>query len=70
VLDAVLEDPAHAVAIECAVHPDGPAAHIRRRLALDRAGWTVLEAFPSRWGERPAEVVVELLHSLPPTHRA
>lgn len=61
VLDLVVDEPSRAVAVECSVHPDGAASHIRRRLALQRGGWTVLEAFPSRWEDRRGELVVELL---------
>ena len=64
VLDIVVDDPRRAIAIECSVHPGGAAAHIRRHLALLRAGWTVLEAFPSRWEDRRGELVVELLQRL------
>ncbi|GIE94270.1 hypothetical protein Ari01nite_17350 [Paractinoplanes rishiriensis] len=44
----------------CAVHPDGPAAHIRRERALRRAGWRLLDAFPSRWSDNPAAAALEL----------
>ncbi|GAA3453170.1 DEAD/DEAH box helicase [Dactylosporangium matsuzakiense] len=33
----------------CAPHPDGNRAHLERQRALLRAGWTLREAFPSRW---------------------
>lgn len=35
--------------IECHPHPDGAGAHLRRRQALARVGWTITAAFPSRW---------------------
>jgi hypothetical protein len=54
------------LALECRVHPDGPDAHIARRLALRQAGWAVHDAFPSRWAHRRAELVVELLHRFGP----
>ncbi|WP_436521014.1 DEAD/DEAH box helicase [Actinoplanes sp. HUAS TT8] len=37
------------VGVLCAVHPDGPAAHLERQGALHRAGWRLVDAFPSRW---------------------
>jgi hypothetical protein len=42
------------------VHPDGPVAHIRRERALRRAGWRLLDAFPSRWSDNPAAAALEL----------
>ncbi|GIE85340.1 AAA domain-containing protein [Actinoplanes regularis] len=37
------------VGVLCAVHPDGPDAHLERQGALHRAGWQLIDAFPSRW---------------------
>jgi hypothetical protein len=64
VIDLVAD---HAdVAIECGVHPDGPDRHIEQHLELRAAGWTVLEAHRSRWGDRRAELVIRLLDQLRP----
>jgi hypothetical protein len=60
-VDLCIGDGPGAIAVVCSVHPHGSAAHIRRHLALVRAGWTVVEAFPSRWEDRRGELVVELL---------
>lgn len=60
VIDIGIERPSD-VAIEAAIHPEGPSAHVVRHLSLMRLGWTVLEAFPSRWADRRGELVVELL---------
>lgn len=49
-----------AVALDCTVHPDGPAAHIARHRALRRAGWRVVDAFASRWDGDAAAAAVEL----------
>jgi hypothetical protein len=49
-----------ALGLMCTVHPDGPEAHIDRQLALMRAGWELRDTFASRWGERTAELAVEL----------
>ena len=48
-------------AVECEVHPEGPAAHIERHLALRRRGWELAEAYRSRWGDRRGELIVELV---------
>ncbi|HEV2766293.1 MAG TPA: AAA domain-containing protein [Acidimicrobiales bacterium] len=64
VLDVCLEDRSRDVALECRVHLDGSDRHIQRHLALRRAGWTLLEAYRSKWGERPAELTLELLRRL------
>jgi hypothetical protein len=64
VVDVCLANPVQLVALECGVHPAGPAAHIDRHLALRRSGWEIVEAYPSRWSERPGELVVELARSL------
>ncbi|MDQ3106304.1 MAG: hypothetical protein M3Q68_00670, partial [Actinomycetota bacterium] len=65
VVDLALLDGRHrSVAIECRVHDDGPGAHVDRHLALDRAGWIVLEAHRSRWESRRGELTVELLRAL------
>jgi len=64
VLDVCVDDDGRDVVIECGVHPDGPDAHIERHLSLVRAGWDVLDAYPSRWAEHRGELVVELLHRI------
>ncbi|MCL5459689.1 hypothetical protein M3M33_13725, partial [Loigolactobacillus coryniformis] len=51
-------------AVECEVHPDGPEAHVERRLALLRSDWAVIDAFASRWRSRPGAVVLDLLERL------
>ena len=64
VVDISLCDATRNVGFECDVHPDGPDAHIERHLALRRAGWDLVGAHRSRWGERPGELAVDLLHRL------
>lgn len=59
-LDLVVGDGPAALGVVCGVHPDGPDAHIERRLALTRAGWALRDVFATRWGERHAELAVEL----------
>lgn len=61
-VDVCVHFPDRSPGIECGVHPDGPAAHIRRHLDLERRGWELIEAYRSRWADRRAEFVVELLN--------
>ncbi|BCJ45955.1 hypothetical protein GCM10010168_49030 [Actinoplanes ianthinogenes] len=49
-----------AVGVFCGVHPDGPAAHLERQGALHRAGWHLLDAFPSRWQGDPRRAALEI----------
>lgn len=60
-VDIVLGEGDHAIAVICGVHVDGPDAHISRHLDLARTGWTVFEAFETRWGERLQELAVEIV---------
>jgi hypothetical protein len=64
VVDLVVDDHTRTVAVECEVHPDGAEAHVERRLALLAAGWSVHDAFRSRWAGRPAAFAVHLAQVL------
>lgn len=44
----------------CGVHPDGPAAHLARQRDLHRLGWTLVDAFPSRWHGDPRRAAREI----------
>ncbi|MGH9124581.1 MAG: DEAD/DEAH box helicase [Acidimicrobiales bacterium] len=66
VVDVCAADESRSLALECSVHPGGVDAHIDQHLALLRRGWEFLEAFQSRWGDRRAELVVELAAELRP----
>lgn len=66
VVDVAIADESRSVGIECGVHSDGPEAHIDRHLALARRGWVLLEAYQSRWAERRAELIVNLVGTLKP----
>ncbi|MGI5242332.1 AAA domain-containing protein [Dactylosporangium sp. CA-139066] len=44
----------------CAPHPDGDAAHLDRQRELRRAGWTLREAFASRWGADAVRAALDL----------
>lgn len=59
-LDLVVGDGPGAVGVECGVHRDGPDAHVERHLALRSAGWTLIDAFPSRWDRQAARAALEL----------
>ncbi|MCD0443381.1 AAA domain-containing protein [Glycomyces sp. A-F 0318] len=63
-VDLVVGDGDDAVGVICAVHPDGPAAHLARHRALRRAGWRLADAFPSTYGDDPARAAVALLADL------
>jgi hypothetical protein len=65
VVDVCVATAGRDVAVETAVHPAGPAAHLDRHLALRRAGWRVLEAHASRHPSEPA-LVLEITHALAP----
>jgi hypothetical protein len=52
VIDVAVIRPVGPTAVLTTIHPDGVDAHIDRHLELARAGWRVLEVFPSRWAER------------------
>ncbi|HSH59698.1 MAG TPA: DEAD/DEAH box helicase, partial [Acidimicrobiales bacterium] len=60
VVDVCVGDGKRFFAVECCVHAERPDAHIERHLSLSRMGWDFLEAYPSRWGDRRGELVVEL----------
>jgi hypothetical protein len=52
VIDVAALRPAGPTAVLTSIHADGVDAHIDRHLELSRAGWRVIEVFPSRWSER------------------
>ena len=60
---AVGEGPG-AVGVEARVHADGADAHIRRRMALRRAGWEIVSAFESQWLADPEAAVQRIVRRL------
>ncbi|GIE31304.1 hypothetical protein Ait01nite_043490 [Actinoplanes italicus] len=44
----------------CGVHPGGPEAHLARQSALHRAGWRLIDAFPTRWDGDPRRAALEI----------
>lgn len=59
-VDLVVGRGAQALGVLCGLHADGPDAHIDRRLELTRAGWTLRDAYATRWAEQPEQLAVEL----------
>ena len=53
-----------AIGVLCGVHPDGPAAHLARQRALHRAGWRLVDGFPSRWQGDPRRAALEIAETL------
>lgn len=60
-VDVCLGTGEDAVGLICAVHPDGPAAHLERQRTLARAGWRLVDAFATRWASDPRRAAVDLL---------
>jgi len=60
-VDVCLGTGGDAVGLICAVHPDGVTAHLERQRTLHRAGWRLVDAFPSRWSADPNRAAVDLL---------
>ncbi len=52
VLDVAADCSAGPTALITRLHPGGVDEHIDRHLELARAGWRVIEVFPSRWAQR------------------
>jgi hypothetical protein len=48
----------------CRPHEDGTAAHVERQRTLLRAGWTLHDAFASRWGDDATRAALELASEL------
>ncbi|MEU4622734.1 AAA domain-containing protein [Actinoplanes sp. NPDC023801] len=63
-LDLCAGPASSAVGVLCGVHPDGPAAHLARQAALHRAGWRLIDAFPTRWNGDPRRAALEIAASL------
>ncbi|MEV6344844.1 ATP-binding protein [Actinoplanes sp. NPDC051851] len=65
-IDLVAGAPAHPVGVLCGVHPDGVPAHLARQSALHRAGWRLLDAFPTRWHGDPRRAALEIAAATQP----
>jgi hypothetical protein len=53
-----------AIGVLCGVHPLGPDAHVARQRALHRAGWRLVDGFPSRWQGDPRRAALEIAAAL------
>lgn len=61
-VDLVIGDGEAALGVLFGVHPDGPEAHVERHHQLRRAGWDLREVFDTKWGDRRAELTIELAY--------
>jgi hypothetical protein len=60
-VDLCLGDGDDAWALLTRPHPDGPTAHVARRDTLVRAGWHVVEVFPSAYAGEVVPAALDLL---------
>lgn len=63
-IDLVVGEGDAAFGVVCAVHPDGPRAHLDRHRALRRAGWRLVDAFPSTYADDASRAAVAVLAEL------
>lgn len=63
-VDLCVGDGDAAVGLICRVHPDGVDAHLERQETLRRAGWRLMDAFPSRWAGDPVRAVLDIASAL------
>lgn len=63
-VDLVVGDDKHAVALETRPHSDGVDAHLARWRTLYGAGWTMHDAYPTRFGHDPVRAALALLGEL------
>ncbi len=64
IVDLCAGEGAAAVAVETAVHPDGPEAHVARHRALVAAGWRLVDGYPTQWEHDPTRAALELAGAL------
>ncbi|GIF04229.1 hypothetical protein Asi03nite_17670 [Actinoplanes siamensis] len=55
-----------AAGVLCGVHPEGPDAHIERQGVLHRAGWRLIDAFPTRWHGDVRRAALEVAAAVAP----
>jgi hypothetical protein len=63
-VDLCVGDGDAAVGLICRVHPDGVEAHLERQETLRRAGWRLMDAFPSRWADDPVRAALDIASAL------
>ncbi|WP_229074736.1 AAA domain-containing protein [Actinoplanes sp. DH11] len=66
-VDLCVGPPSQVTGVLCGIHPDGPAAHLSRQTALHRAGWHLIDAFPSRWNHDPRRAALEIAAATSPS---
>src|SRR5690606_6099604 len=64
-IDLAVGEGEGAVGVVCAVHPEGPEAHLARHRELRRTGWRLVDAFPSTFADDAARAAVTVLADLP-----
>jgi AAA domain len=63
-VDLAVGGGADAVGVECVVYERDPERHVERHQALTRAGWTMRDAFRSRWLASPDDAVTAIVTDL------
>lgn len=63
-VDLVVGEAERAVGVIAEPHREGPGAHVARHRALRRAGWRIVEAFPSAYGDDPSRAAIDVLADL------
>ncbi|MCC3764923.1 AAA domain-containing protein [Glycomyces sp. TRM65418] len=63
-VDLVVGEAEQAIGVIAESHPEGPSAHIARHRALRRAGWRIVEAFPSAYDDDPSRAAIDVLAEL------
>jgi hypothetical protein len=53
-----------AVGVVCRPHPDGARAHVARQRTLLRAGWRLVDVFPSAYGDDAARAALDVMSML------
>ncbi|MEU4564552.1 AAA domain-containing protein [Actinoplanes sp. NPDC023936] len=61
-IDLVAGSPERFAGVICSVHSE----HLARQVALHRAGWQLIDAFPSRWGGDPKRAALEIAATVCP----
>jgi hypothetical protein len=60
VVDLVVGSGDTAIGVHCSVHPNGPDAHLAFHSSLQRTGWSLTDAFPTRFDGDPQHAAEEL----------
>jgi hypothetical protein len=63
-VDLVVGEDERAIGVIAEPHPKGPEAHVARHRALRRAGWRIVETFPSAYEDDPSRAAIDVLADL------